>query len=164
MRCVPLIAVLAAAAALPAPAAARVQDPPPVWATVNICDTSAHPNEMGVRGSMPGLSRRTSMYMRFRVQFRRSNGRWKLLKSGPYTDSGWIRVGAGRKSDHDAGFSFSFRPPTTGGAHVLRGRVQFQWRRGAKVVESARAVTAAGHPGTVGADPAGFSAATCEIA
>ena len=33
-------------------AEARKAEPP--WATVNVCDTMDHPNEVGIRGSMPG--------------------------------------------------------------------------------------------------------------
>jgi hypothetical protein len=132
------------------------------WATVNVCDTAAHPNEMGVRGAMPGLKRRSVMRMRFRVQYRTVDGRWRTVADG--ADSGWVKVATGRRGLHDAGWSFEFKPPVTGGAHVLRGRVSFEWRRGGAVVARERRFTQAGHPGTAGADPVDFSAATCEIA
>jgi hypothetical protein len=165
MRRAPLIALLALLLAA-APAAARKPHPPAsaavAWATVNECDTAAHPNEMGIRGSMPGLGRRARMYMRFRVQYRDAGGRWRAIKDG--ADSGWFYVTVGRRGLYDAGYSFEFRPPTAGGAHVLRGAVSFEWRRAGKVVASERRITQAGHPGTAGADPGDFSAATCEIA
>ena len=164
MRHVLLIAVLALAVAAPAAGARTPAEPPETWATVNVCDTFQHPNEMGIRGSMRGMARKTAMYMRFRVQFRRGTGRWKLLDSGPLTDSGWVRVASGRKGAHDSGWSFRFEPPETGGAHVVRGVVQFQWRRGGKVIARTRATTTADHPDTAGADPSDFSAAMCEIA
>jgi len=75
MRHVLLIAVLALAAAAPAAGARTPAEPPETWATVNVCDTFQHPNEMGIRGSMRGMARKTAMYMRFRVQFRRGTGR-----------------------------------------------------------------------------------------
>jgi hypothetical protein len=153
------LAVLAAAA--PTADAARR---PVVWATVNVCDTLQHPNAMGIRGYMTGLSRYSRMYMRFRVQFQSRNGHWRTLKSGPLSDSGWQRVAAGRRGEHDAGWSFEFKPPATGGAHVLRGVVQFQWRRGKSVLRRTRAFTEPGHAGTAGADPPDFSAEACEIA
>lgn len=164
MRHVLLIALVVLIVAAPATAGARTRTPPPHWATVNVCDTLEHPNEMGIRGSMNGMTRRTAMYMRFRVQYRRENGRWRRLNSGPLTDSGWIRVAAGRKGSHDSGWSFRFQPPESGGAHVLRGLVQFQWRRGTKVLVRERATTASDHESTLGADPDDFSAAMCEIA
>ena len=153
------ILVLLGTLAATAPAAAQVHDP---WATVNVCDTTAHPNQMGIRGSMPGLGRRTSMYMRFRVQYRDTRGRWLLLRTG--ADSGWQRVATTRDGEHDAGWTFEFRPPASGGAYVLRGLVHFEWRRGRRVADRTREVTEAGHPGTAGAEPPDFSAATCEIA
>ncbi len=159
-----LLAVLALAASAPAAAAREPVPPPPVWATVNVCDTQANPNAMGIRGSMNGMAKRTRMYMRFRVQFRTESGVWRLLKSGPLTDSEWVRVAAGRKGAHDSGWSFKFEPPASGGAHVLRGLVQFQWRRGTKVVARTRTTTEDGHTGTAGAEPSDFSASTCEIA
>jgi hypothetical protein len=104
------------------------------------------------------------MYMRFRVQFQDSEGIWRTLKPGPLTDSGWQRVATGRRAEHDFGWSFEFKPPASGGAHVLRGMVSFEWRRDKRVVQRTRAVTEAGHPDTAGAEPPDFSAATCEIA
>ena len=164
MRHVLLIALLALAVAAPGAGARAPVEPPETWATVNVCDTLEHPNEMGIRGSMHGMARKTAMYMRFRVQFRRGTEPWHVLKSGPLTDSGWVRVASGRKGAHDAGWSFRFKPPGSGGAHVLRGVVQFKWRRGGKVIARAKAVTTADHPDTAGADPSDFSADMCEIA
>ena len=156
-----IIAVIAATA--PAAAEAR-RTAPAVWATVNVCDTLTRPNEMGIRGSMPGLPRSSRMYMRFRVQYLDGAGAWRTLRSGRLSDSRWQRVATGRRGEHDSGWSFEFRPPESGGAHVLRGLVSFEWRRGGRVVQRTRAFTEAGHPGTAGAEPEAFSAAMCEIA
>jgi hypothetical protein len=162
MRRAPIILALVAALLLPAPASAK--RPPAVWATVNACDTKMRPNQIGIRGDMLGLARHTRMYMRFRVQFQNSEGEWKTVKSSRLTDSGWVRVAVGRRGEHEAGWSFEFKPPPSGGAHVLRGVVSFEWRKARRVLERSKAITEAGHPGTVGAEPADFSAATCEIA
>jgi hypothetical protein len=147
-----------------APATAEARLAPEVWATVNVCDTQTRPNQIGIRGSMAGLARHSRMYMRFRVQFQDREGIWRTLKSGRLSDSGWQRIATGRRGEHDAGWSFEFKPPASGGAHVLRGMVSFEWRRGKRVVHRTRAFTEAGHPGTAGAEPPEFSAATCEIA
>jgi hypothetical protein len=164
MRHLLLIIALAGLAAAAAAVAAEARPAPAVWATVNVCDTQMHPNEMGIRGTMPGLARNSRMYMRFRVQFQNDEGLWRTLRSGELSDSRWQRVATGRRGMHDAGWSFEFKPPASGGAHVLRGVVSFEWRRGSRVVQQARAFTEAGHPGTAGAEPEEFSAATCEIA
>jgi len=163
MRSPLLILLAAAAVAHPPPAgtAPRVVAPEP-WATVNVCDTEQHQNEIGIRGSMPGLARRTRMLMRFRVQYKNDAGRWRTIRPG--ADSGWTRVASGRRGVHDAGWTFEFEPRATGGAWELRGLVLFQWRREGRVVRRDRRVTEAGHPGTAGAQPADFSAATCAIA
>ena len=148
-----------AAAQAPARAAQTARAP---WATVNVCDTAARPDTIGVRGWMPALRRRTAMFMRFGVQYLDRQGRWRTVRTGS-ADSGWVRAGAGRRA-LDAGWSFRFQPPSGGGRFRLRGRVVFEWRRGGRVIRRARALTAAGHPGTEGADPAGYSAEECRIA
>ena len=163
MRRASLILPLAVlvAGSLPGAASARQPAPEP-WATVNVCDTATRPDEMGIRGGMSGLARTSRMYMRFRVQYRNDKGVWRMVKTG--ADSRWQRVGSGRRGSYDAGWTFRFMPPTAGGAHVLRGVVQFEWRRGKRVVQRDRRVTESGHPETAGAEPADFSAETCEIA
>jgi hypothetical protein len=162
MRRLLVILALAAPAIAAAPADAA-RPAPTVWATVNVCDTAEHPNQMGIRGSMAGIARSTRMYMRFRVQFKDVDGRWVIVKD-PLTDSGWRRIATGKRGEYDSGWSFSFKPPVSGGAHVLRGIVTFEWRRSGRVLRHQRAFTEAGHPGTAGADPDDFSAETCEIA
>ena len=47
------VVVLALAVAAPAGAASNL------WATVNVCDTPAHPGQVGLRASMPGKPRGT---------------------------------------------------------------------------------------------------------
>jgi hypothetical protein len=162
----PIPAAMLAALVIAVPAAGqaarRGDAPAEAWSTVNVCDTSLHPNRIGIRGSMPGLARKTRMYMRFRVQFLTLAGEWKTVTSG--ADSRWLRIATGRRGEYDAGYSFDFKPPATGGAHVLRGVVAFQWRREGRVVQRDRRFTEAGHPGTAGADPPDFSADICEIA
>jgi hypothetical protein len=156
--------ILLAAAVLAAPAlgdSTRAGAAEP-WATVNVCDTETSQNRIGIRGSMPGTARRTRMYMRFRVQYKDSEQRWRTVKSG--ADSGWRKIATGRRGEHDAGWTFEFQPRASGGAWELRGVVSFQWRRGDRVVQRDRRVTEDGHPGTAGAEPADHSAATCAIA
>lgn len=154
MRRIVLITVVLLASAAPLAGAAE----PDLWATVNVCDTPAHPDEIGIRASMPGRVARAGMYMRFRVQYRDlSDGRWRSVAAA---DSGWRRVGRGRGRAVQSGRSFQV---AGGGAQILRGVANFQWRRSGRVVGRAREVTAGGHRSTAGADPSDFSAATCRI-
>lgn len=156
------MAALAVLAPLPATAAAAgVYASRHLWATINLCDTAAHPDQIGIRGSMPGSGRRELMFMRFQVQFyRRSDGRWHNIPTG--ADSGFIRVGSARYKARQAGWTFTFAPPE-GSSYVLRGVVTYEWRARGEVVRRARKRTERGHRSTAGSDPPGFSAGLCEI-
>jgi hypothetical protein len=141
-------------AAFAAPASADDVD---LWATVNVCDTEAHPDEIGIRASMPGGKPRGRLLMRFRVQYRDlADGRWKAVTDA---DSGWRRIGKGRKAQ-ESGWSFEIAGE---GQRILRGVVSYRWKRPGRVTRRARRVTEGGHVSTVGADPEDFSAATCRI-
>ena len=149
------VALLAAIAPAPAPAGASDRD---LWATVNVCDTKAHPREIGIRSSMPGLRRRADMYMRIRAQYRDlATGRWRYVRGA---DSGWRRAGTERSRVLEAGWGFELGRQ---GQTILRGVVGYRWRRGTRVLRAERRVTEGGHRSTAGADPRGFSAATCRI-
>jgi hypothetical protein len=140
--------LLAALGAAPARAADAA-----VWATVNVCDTAMHPNEIGIRAALPLRGSRTAR-LRFRVQYRDlSDGRWRWVRAA---DSGWRKVGRARES----GWSFEVAGE---GTQILRGVVNYRWTRHRKVVRRAHRVTEGGHHSTAGADPADFSAATCRI-
>ncbi len=133
------------------------------WATVNVCDTAASPNTIGIRALVPGArSRSETRHVRFVVQYySREDERWYRVTEGG--DSGYLKAGRGRKA-RQLGRSFRIEPPR-GESVMLRGRVYFQWRvNGKGVVRRARAVTRKGHRSSAGDDPSGYSAATCTIA
>lgn len=163
--CITLLAL-----ALLAPATAGAGDKPSIyankrlWSTVNVCDTVGHPDSIGIRGSMPGSGdRREEMFMRFQVQYYApEERRWHNLGTG--ADSGFIDVGSARFRTRESGRTFTITPPRPGiPPHLLRGVVTFEWREGGEVVRRARKRTVTGHPKTKGADPVGFTAATCTI-
>ena len=166
-RHVAAAAAIAAAATVSTAAAAPA--PKKLWATVNICDTATHPNEMGVRASMSGNHTRERMWMRFHAQFYKPKTRqWFDVKG--IGVSPWQYVGRARKTQQ-AGYTFSFAPPAAGNAFVLRGVVDFQWRKKKRtrrgklrtvVVRTLHANTKGEHPSD-GADPPGYSSGTCEI-
>ncbi len=144
-------------------AAADFQKSRHLWATVNVCDTQRNPDTLGIRASMPGSGRRgETMWMRFRVQYYSpSGGMWHNFTVDG-TDSGYIKVG--RHASYKArqgGYLFPFSPEA-GERYLLRGSVEFQWRRRRKVMRNARELTTAHRKPTV-ADPEGYSAATCDI-
>jgi hypothetical protein len=167
------IAILAAAMLIAAPASAgaarelaakrppAVERSPDLWATVNVCDSPAQPDRIGIRGSMPGIGRRAAMWMRFRVQYvAKEDGRWHDVDKG--ADSGHVKVGVSKTRVVEAGHTFKFLPPVDGGAHMLRGVVTFTWRVRGHVIKKITEFTEAGHRSTT-ADPPGYSAAICRI-
>jgi hypothetical protein len=99
------------------------------------------------------------MYMRFRLEYYdRSTHRWQELRRG--ADSGFLAVGAANSTRQDGR---SFTLAASSGAFSLRGVVNFEWLQGRRVVDSAERATSAGHRSSAGADPAGYSAATCVL-
>jgi hypothetical protein len=141
-------------------ASAQQDSEPALWATVNVCDTEAQPDTIGIRGSMPGTGNRADrMYMRFTVQYQASDGTWRELSSGGV--SRWESVGRGTWETRQSGYSFQVRPPE--GSVRLRGLVRFQWRRRGRVVRREVRATEAGHRSTAGADPRGYSRAVCVV-
>jgi len=162
----PLHRTLACAFALlcTAPAAASAGAP---WATVNVCDTASNPDTVGIRGSMPATTTAhppaNEVFMRFQVQYQRSDGSWRVLRAGG--DSGFIDAGRARgRGRRQAGHSFTVTPPRAGNVYTFRGLVTFEWRaKDGTVVRRTRKRTTAGHRSTAGADPAGFSAAECTV-
>jgi hypothetical protein len=135
-----------------------------LWATIDVCNPSDQPNTVGVRGSMPGDGQpHDTLYMRFRLQYQDSTTeQWVDLSNGSNAAPGFVAVGAA-KSARQAGRSFQLVPVPGKPAFTLRGVVSFQWRRGTTVVHAVSRPTTAGQLSLAGADPAGFSAATCVI-
>ncbi|MEA2200579.1 MAG: hypothetical protein QOI89_1175 [Solirubrobacteraceae bacterium] len=169
-----LLAALAGAALLPAPALAAsapstshgpsalmraLLTSRELWATVDVCSPADQPYTVGIRGSMPGDGQgHDRMYMSFRLQYLNSvSKRWVDLGGA---SSSFVAVGTG-KSARQGGRSFQLVPGK--GPSTMRGVVGFQWRHGTTVLQSITRATSAGHRSVAGADPAGFSAATCPI-
>jgi len=132
-----------------------------LWATIDVCNPADQRDTVGIRGSMPGDGKaHDKMYMSFRLQYMNAHEQWVDLTAD--ASSGWVQVGDG-SSPRQGGTSFELKPVAGKPAVQLRGVVDFQWRRGKTLVQSATEPTSAGHRSLAGADPAGFSAATCVI-
>ncbi|MEA2208653.1 MAG: hypothetical protein QOF54_1130 [Solirubrobacteraceae bacterium] len=133
-----------------------------LWATIDVCNASDQPNTLGVRGSMPGdREAHDTMYMRFRLQYLNTTTNvWTDLAHG--VSPTWASVGSGATA-RQGGRSFQLSPVAGQPAATLRGIVSFQWRHGSQVVAQVSRATSAGRRSLAGADPAGFSAATCVI-
>lgn len=157
-----LVLVLLLALALPAPVSASHAGD--LWATINICDTEAHPNVLGVRASMPGNGTRQTMWMRFRATYYdRATETFRRIPGD--SQSRWINTGGARPRARQAGRRFTIEPPLPGTTYTVRGTVKYQWRRRktGEVVRRERQVTLAGHPTGRFGDPFDYSSGLCEI-
>jgi hypothetical protein len=160
-----VVALSGALIAAPAMAIAATPLPKPssplLWATIDACDPPGSSGEIGIRGSIPGTGDGGQrMYMQFVVEYRSASGQWHYFHHGG--ESGLIAVGKGSATARQAGWDFVLASSATQ-AYTLRGLVVFEWRlKGLTIAEAVRA-TQSGHGATVGADPAGYSAASCRI-
>jgi len=158
------LTALCAAAGLVLLAPAPAQAERDLWATVNVCDTVAFPDTMGVRASMPGTKPRRRLLMRFGAQFFNPD----TSRFAPIGDrSRWLRVGRGGSESVQSGFDFRFDAPPAGSSFVFRGVVDFRWmgRRNGRwrVVKRATRITRAGIRDVEDSDPPGYSRALCEV-
>ena len=155
-----LVFVLLIALAIPASASAHHAGR--LWATVNICDTEANPNKLGVRASMPGNGTNQTMWMRFSASyFDRTTESWQPV--GGNSRSPWIKLGNAQYRSRQAGRKFTISAPAPVTSWVVRGIVKFQWRRKRRVVRRATQKTLGGHPTGRHGDPPGYTAGVCEI-
>ena len=107
---------------------------------------------------MPGVPRGAARRMRFRVQWK--DGDRRLLVNG--ADTGFRALNRSHGRAIESGWSFEFEPPAK--PITFRGVVRFKWLRDGRVIARAMEITEIGHRSTAGADPEGYSAATCSIA
>jgi hypothetical protein len=153
-----LAGAVAVALAL-SPAGAPAQPRPSAWATINACDPPDAPGIIGVRVMVPNR-RNAAQWVRIRIQFFDGTaGAWRVVRSGG--DGGFAKLSNGGKMVM-GGTTFTFSPPQSGRRLLLRGLVDVQWRRGRRVLSTARVLTRGGH-----VDPNDpllqVSSATCQI-
>ena len=78
-RLLATLALVLAALAAGAPSAGAATKN--LWATVNVCDSPKHPDDIGIAARMPGNGKDLRMYMRFYVQY--ADGKeWRFVKEG----------------------------------------------------------------------------------
>lgn len=155
-----VISICGTAEAAGALASRSLLSSPLLWATVDQCTSATTGNVVGVRGSMPGTGRRDEqMFMRFRLQYRRTSGVWHYLRGA---DSGFVAAGSSRYVSRQAGRDFDLAAGTSSGT-VLRGVVIFDWRVGRTTLHHAQLRTSAGRQVSAGAIPPGYSAKHCTL-
>jgi len=131
-----------------------------LWSTIDVCNTAKQPDTIGIRGSMPGDGRaHDEMVMTFHLQYLNAVNQWVELEAA---SSGPVVVG-GAESTRQDGWSFTLKPRSGKSPFTLRGIVEFKWMHGKSLVQTAHRATAAGHEAAVGAEPKGYSAASCSV-
>ncbi len=132
-----------------------------LWATVDVCNTAAHPDTIGVRGSMPGTGdKHETMYMRFLIEYQSSSGRWHYFDAGGI--SGYIPLGDAAAASRQAGQNFRLASNRSA-TYLLRGVIEFDWRLNGRSIAATVRSTSGGHQVAAGGEPPGFSAASCTI-
>jgi hypothetical protein len=112
-------------------------DDRPLWATVNICDTTKSPNALGVRTSVPGNGSNERIFARYTAQWWSGDQqRWLTVGGSGVTD--WVFVGDADMTSRQAGWTFRFVQPPEGTTYVMRGVVELQWREAAQTARKAR--------------------------
>lgn len=133
-----------------------------LWATIDVCNAPADPpHTIGIRSSAPSVAgaAHEQLYIRFRLQhMEMATDRWVNLSDG--ADSGFVSVGPAKVA-RQYGWLFVLKPAAGAPALTLRGVVTFQWRDGTTISQTLSRPTSAGHKSLAGAEPPGFSAATC---
>jgi len=171
-RLAPAAIAIAAActAAAAAPAAPKPQHGQPtaqalmhsreLWATIDVCNSPKQPNTVGIRGSMPGDGKPADkMYMSFALEYLNAANQWAPLTS---SSSGWVLIGDGSGA-RQGGRSFTIKPSHARPKLVLRGMVSFRWMRANRQFAHTTRPTTGGRQALVGAEPAGYSAARCNL-
>ena len=157
------IALAAVAASAPPSGALNARD---WWATINICDTSRHPDVLGLRAEAPGNGTRQRIFMRFTAQYYDDDlRRWRRVRD--QGRSPFIDAGSARFRTRQAGYSFTFRSPTLRTRYRVRGKVDIEYRERRRdgrwrLERRLRRRTTANHRAD-GADPRGYSQGQCVI-
>ena len=94
---------------------------------MNICDTKASPNALGVRTSVPGNGSDERIWARYTAQWWSSAAEeWKTVGGSGVTD--WVYLGVADMSSRQAGWTFRFVQPPAGTTYVMRAAVEYEWR------------------------------------
>ena len=136
-------------------AVARAERSPGLWATVNICNTSKHPDTIGIRAQMPALGFPATMEMVVTLGYYTTA---TATFSPLATSSTPLNLGVQRSGYHQDGVTFTIKPPAT-----LNATVQFTWSIGTKVLGTTTRTTISGRKGVQQGDPPGYSSDICRI-
>ncbi len=127
---------------------------PDLWATVNVCNTPAHPNTIGLRGQMPSLGFAATETMQIQASY------WSFADGKFLPDPGVVQtvdLGTIKHGLQQGGASFAFQPH----AGNVSGFITFRWLLGRRVVGLAIRTAVLGHPEADFGDPPHYSSFDC---
>jgi hypothetical protein len=130
----------------------RAEQSRDLWATVNICNTTHHPDVIGIRAQMPALGFLARLRMDLGVEYLADHA----FKPVPTTTRS-ISIAPVRSGLQQGGITFSF-PPHAG---YFRGSATFEWSRDSKLLGRVTVKTSPGHRTADFGDPPGFSSWNC---
>jgi hypothetical protein len=151
---------LAAASTTSSPSAAKIradvaraERSSGLWATINICNTKAHPDTVGIRGQIPPLGFQNQMQMQIELEY-------YSVKTGAFEPLSAASASAGTSATRltQEGVNFQVKPPA-----VLDGRITFSWTLNHKLLAKTTRTTRAGVTGVRDGKGASSSAAECRI-
>jgi hypothetical protein len=128
-----------------------------LWATVNICNTTSHPNLIGIRGQMPALGFPSVLTMQVQLKYwSYADNRFEAV---PHTKQ-TISLGRQRRGVFQSGISYQLS--TSSG--MFAATVRFAWRLGRRTLGHVTRWTSPHHPAAEDGDPRHFSEWKCVIA
>jgi hypothetical protein len=130
-----------------------------LWATINICNSRRHPDEIGVRGQMPSLGFAASMAMTVRLDsWSASTKSFVPIDSPNAADT--VALGTHSRGLEQGGTIFPFQKGQTG---LWNATIVFIWKRNGKIVGQTQRRTTAGHRTADFGSPPHYSVAHCQI-
>jgi hypothetical protein len=165
-----LVAALTLAAAAPVAAqppsprqvsraVAAAEKSPSLWATINICNSHTHRDQIGVRGQMPSLGFSSTMSMVITLNAWSSTQKNFVPINSPNAVS-TVTLGSFSRGLEQGGTVFPFQSGETG---LWNATIVFTWKRHGKVVGRTPRRTTAGHHAADFGSPPRYSAARCLI-
>jgi hypothetical protein len=165
-----VVAALALAAAGPAAAkppgprqvaraVAAAEKSASLWATINICNSRTHREQIGVRGQMPSLGFSSTMSMTITLDAWSSTAKTFQPISSPNAVA-VVGLGSHMRGLEQGGTVFPFQKGETG---LWNATIVFAWKRHGKLVGQTKRRTTAGHHSADFGSPPRYSAKQCRI-
>jgi len=159
------LAAAAPAAAKPptarqvAKAVAAAEKSSSLWATINICNSRTHRDDIGVRGQMPSLGFSSTMSMTITLNaWSSTDKRFEPIDSNNAVAK--VKLGSFSRGLEQGGTVYPFQKGETGRWNAT---IVFTWMRQGKMIGQTHRRTTAGHHTADYGSPPRYSAKQCSI-